>query len=296
MAERITFFSDGIPLVGYVYRPAGLRPGERRSGILLCHGFGAQQERYLPDIASYLSEQGYVAMTFDYRGFGESQGPCWRLIPWEQVVDIRNALTRLQLVDEVDPARVGLYGTSFGGANVCYAAGVDARAQCVVSVVGVGCGQRWLRSLRRAYEWAELLADLAEDWRQRVTTGQSKIVGRLDIMLPDPATRANAEWASRQFPNSCTQLPLETAQAVMDYHPEEVVGRIAPRPVLFIVAERDVLVPHEVTRELYERAGEPKKWVVIPGAGHYDVYFPPALHRVLDETTLWFRQHLPPHG
>ena len=97
MAERVTFYSDGIQLVGYVYRPDRLSSAEKRSGILLCHGFGAHQERYLPDIANYLSGQGYLAMTFDYRGFGESDGPRWRLIPLEQITDVGNAVTCLRL-------------------------------------------------------------------------------------------------------------------------------------------------------------------------------------------------------
>ncbi len=293
MATKVSFYSDGIQLVGYVYEPADFQSGEKRSGILLCHGFGAHQERYLPEIAQHLAQQGYVAMTFDYRGFGESEGPRWRMIPQEQVCDIRNALTFLQMQESVEPACLGLYGTSFGGANVCSVAAVDPRVKCVVSVVGVGCGERWLRSLRRAWEWHAFRKELEEDWRQRVVTGSSKMVDRTYIMLPDPDTQANAEWAVKQFPRSCTHLPLETAQAVTDYHPEDLVARISPRPVLFIVAENDVLVPAENTRELYERAGDPKRWAVIPNIGHYDAYFPPAFERVMEETTAWYAHYLP---
>ena len=79
MPERVTFFSDGIELVGYLYPPSGIEPGERRSAVLVCHGFGAHQARVLPDAAKRLAAAGYVAMTFDYRGFGESQGPRWRI-------------------------------------------------------------------------------------------------------------------------------------------------------------------------------------------------------------------------
>lgn len=294
MAERVTFYSDGIQLVGYVYRPQRLAAEEKRSGILLCHGFGAHQERYLPDIANYLCGQGYVAMTFDYRGFGESDGPRWRLIPLEQITDIRNALTFLRLQDAVAPFSVGLYGTSFGGANVVYAAAVDRRVKCVVSVVGVGNGERWMRGLRRSYEWASFLRELEEDWKQRVLTGQSRIVDRLELMLTDPATAAEAAKILQQFPISCTHLPLETGQAVIDYHPEEMVGKIAPRPVLFIVAENDVLVPNDITREVYDRAGEPKKWVSIPNCDHYGVYYEPAFETVMAATNEWYQRHLPP--
>ena len=294
MAEQITFYSDGIKLVGYLYQPDGLVSGEKRSGILLCHGFGAHQERYLPDIAQHLCGQGYVVMTFDYRGFGESDGPRWRLIPQEQVVDIRNALTFLQTRDSVDPSQLGIYGTSFGGANVVCTAAVDQRVKCVVSVVGVGNGERWMRSLRRSYEWAELLRQLEDDWKERVLTGQSKIVDRLELMLTDPATAAEAVKIVEQFPMSCTHLPLETGQAVLDHRPDELVEKISPRPILFIVAEDDVLVANYITREVYDRALEPKKWVSIPNCDHYGVYYSPAFEAVMDATDKWYRQHLPP--
>ena len=296
MPRRVTFFSDGIELVGYVHEPPGLAAGERRSGVVVCHGFGAHQERILPEAARHLAEQGYVAMTIDYRGFGESQGPRWRMIPQEQVRDIQNAITFLQGQPGVDPSWIGLWGTSFGGANVAYVAGVDARVGCTVSVVSVGCGERWLRSLRRAWEWREFRQELEEDWRQQVATGESRLVDRTYVMLPDPPSRAAIEATYAQFPDTCRQVPLETARAVLDFHPEEVVGRISPRPILFIVAGADGLVLNELTWELYERAGEPKKWVVIPNIPHYDMYLPENLAIALAHTTAWYGLHLHPRG
>ena len=46
------------------------------------------------------------------------------------------------------------------------------------------------------------------------------------------------------------------------------IGRISPRPLLMIHGEKDDLVPVEHAHRLYERAGEPKELVILPGAGH----------------------------
>lgn len=293
MTERVTFYSDGIELVGYVYRPDDLAAGERRAAVLLCHGFGAHQERILPDAARELAAQGYIAMTMDYRGFGESQGPRWRMIPQEQVRDIRNALTILEQQDGVDPDSLGLWGTSFGGANAAYVAGVDERVKCAVSLVAVGCGERWLRSLRRAHEWRTLWEEVQVDWREQVRTGQSRMVDRTYMMLPDPPSQASIETTLGLYPDMCRQVPLETARAVAEFHPEEVVGRIAPRAILFIVAGEDGLVLNELTRELYDRAGQPKEWVVVPGIPHYDMYLPENLKVAMAESVAWYQQYLP---
>ncbi|MBI2165615.1 MAG: alpha/beta fold hydrolase [Chloroflexi bacterium] len=293
MSKRLTFYSDGIRLAGYLYVPDGLKQGERRSSLVLCGGFGAHQERFLPEMAQYLTRHGYVAFTFDYRGFGESEGPRWRMVPQEQVRDISNAITFLGLQEEVDAGSIGLLGISFGGANVCYTAGVDPRARCTVSIVGVGCGESWLKGLRRAWEWQSFLDELAEDRTQRALTGKSRVVERLHIMVPDPSTQEMAKVAQQKYPGTCTHMPLETADAVISFHPEEVVGRISPRAVLFIVAGADVLVPNENTLELYRRAGEPKRWIVLPGKQHYEVYSPPAFDVVMAETVAWYQQHMP---
>jgi fermentation-respiration switch protein FrsA (DUF1100 family) len=47
-----------------------------------------------------------------------------------------------------------------------------------------------------------------------------------------------------------------------------MVGRIAPRPLLFIHGGADDLIPVEEAEALYELAGEPKELWIVPGVGH----------------------------
>ena len=65
-------------------------------------------------------------------------------------------------------------------------------------------------------------------------------------------------------------------------------------PSLFITTDDDRLVPPEESQALYDRAGEPKKLVVLEGYGHYEVYVDPAFTEVMDEALAWFAEHLPP--
>ena len=50
--------------------------------------------------------------------------------------------------------------------------------------------------------------------------------------------------------------------------PNEVVGRLAPRPLLVVVGSADENVPPAMVRELFDAAREPRELLVIPGAGH----------------------------
>ena len=54
------------------------------------------------------------------------------------------------------------------------------------------------------------------------------------------------------------------------FEPQEFVASISPRPVLFIHGDRDKIVPVEMSRQLFERALEPKQLLIVPGAGHLE--------------------------
>ena len=175
MERKIRFYSGpGLKLVGILEVPDDRGVGEQKPGIVLCHAGTGTKEAFLPEVSQWLASKGYVVLRFDYRGFGESEGYTCRLIPWEQVDDIRNAITFMQQQEEVDGGRIGLWGPSSGGAHVSYTAGVDRRVTCMVSVSGMGDMGRWLKGMRRYWEWKEFLKAVEEDRVKRVQTGESQ--------------------------------------------------------------------------------------------------------------------------
>ncbi len=293
MKTPVTFYSEGVKLVGDVYRPDGIRAGERRAAVLLCHGYTGVKDLYLPDNARVLNEAGDIAMVFDYKGWGDSEGPRTRLAPWSRVADVQAALTFLETLPDVDPDRLALYGTSYGGATVVWTAAIDVRVRCVVSVVGIGNGRRWMRSVRRPDEWFDLLERSRQDRVGRALTGKSELVDRSAILLPDRQSAEVAATARAKNPAAVSTVPLEFVDDTIAFNPEWVVDRIAPRPVLFITTDDDRLVPPEESEALYARAGEPKRLVVLHGFGHYEVYSEPAFGQVMRETLAWYRAHVP---
>ena len=293
MKKPVAFYSEGARLVGDVYSPDGLAPGEKRAGIVLCHGYTGVKDLYLPDNARVLNQAGYMAMTFDYKGWGESAGPRSRLAPHSRVADVQAALTFLGTLPEVDADRLGIYGTSYGGATVVWVGAIDPRVRCVVSVVGIGNGARWMRSVRRPDEWHDLLERARRDRVKRALEGESEFVKREEVLLPDRQSAELAAAARRNHPAAVSQIPLEYVDDTLEFNPEWVVDRIAPRPVLFITTDDDRLVPPEESAVLYARAGEPKKLVVLKGYGHYEVYAEPAFGEVMAATLDWYRQHMP---
>ena len=293
MKKNISFYSEGVKLDGDLYYPDDLKNGERRAGVVLCHGYTGVKDLYLPDNARVLNEAGYMVMTFDYKGWGASDGARTRLAPYSRVVDVQAAMTFLGIQPEVNDECLGIYGTSYGCATVVWAAAHDERVKCTVGVVGMGHGGRWMRSVRRPDEWIDLLEVSKKDREQRVQTGKSGMAARDEILLPDRQSAALASAARAENPNALSELPIEYIDETLQFHPEWVVDKISPRPLLLIAGGDDRLVPPEDCESLFEKAGEPKKMVTLPGVGHYEVYVPPAFDAVMKETVAWFEKYLP---
>ena len=292
MKRAVEFYSEGFKLVGDIYVPDGLPSGEQRAAVLLCHGYTGVKDLYLPDNAKTLNDAGYVVMTFDYKGWGESEGTRSRLAPYSRVADVQAAMTYLGIQREADADRIGLYGTSYGGATVSWTGAVDQRAKCIVSVVGIGHGARWMSRVRRVDEWFDLQERSKEDREKRASTGESEYVDRSEILLPDRQSAELAAAARRNNPAAVGTIPLEYVDDTIGFNPEWIVDKISPRPILFITSDNDRLVLPEESEQLYAHAGEPKKLVVLKGYGHYEVYTEPAFSEVMAATLEWYRRYL----
>lgn len=286
-SEKVRFFSGGNAISGIYYRPE-VEEGDRPT-VIVCGGLGAIKEMIAPDIAERLVTSGYPVLSFDYRGFGESEGARFRLIPSEQVADVRSAVSFLSSWDT--SRRIIVYGNSFGAGIALEAAGRDARIQGVVTVVGVFDGLGWLRSLRTAWEWQEFVDGVESDRLARAAQPTGRWVEPNDIMPADPEAKKWAAEMRERFPQRAYRLPLETGAEILEWRPIDVAERIAPRPLLIVSAERDVLVPPEQSELLFSRAREPKRFVSVPGATHHDLTRPPRLTEVLDVVEAWLSLH-----
>ncbi len=271
--EKVRIPSAGLSLAGVVRIPGGLRPRERRAAFLVLHGFGSNKNsQNVLAPCTMLEELGYVTLRFDMRGCGESEGEHGRVICLEQVEDTRNALTFLSQHAAVAPDRIAVIGTSFGGAVAVYAAGIDQRIAAVISNGGWGNGERKFRGQHATPEaWARFTAMLAEGRAHRERTGRSLMVPRYDI-VPIP-TKLREELAGRSVqmfpPGTIAMFQAETAQSMFDFRADDVVDRIAPRPLLLLHSANDTVTPTEQSIEMFRRAGQPTELHLFSGVDHF---------------------------
>jgi dipeptidyl aminopeptidase/acylaminoacyl peptidase len=209
-----------------------------------------------------------------------------------QVADWLAAVTYLETRPEIDPGRIGAFGSGgTGGGNAILAAGLDERIKAVVSQVPIADGRDWLHRMRREHEWLEFLAAIEEDRKRRVTTGEATLVAPRDgIMVPTPERRTTT-IKSDVDDRVPTAVQLASAEAIFAYRPIDVVDRIAPRALMIIAVERDATTPEDHAYAMYRRAGAPKRLVIQTGTTHYAAY---AQYQAIVNPRIveWFRRYL----
>ena len=90
MRKDIIFTSRGLHCRGWIYIPNDLAKGRKAPAIILAQGFAGEKEAILPDYADQFIRAGFIALVFDYRYFGDSEGePRHQLFPLEEIEDVR---------------------------------------------------------------------------------------------------------------------------------------------------------------------------------------------------------------
>lgn len=287
MIEEVQFESDGARVSGLLYAPD---KESRAPAILLCHGFAGVKELLLPAFAERFCGEGYVVLTFDYRGFGQSEGEPGRIVPRLQVQDIDAAVTYLCARSEVDPERIALWGTSFGGANVIVAAGVDLRVRCVLVQLAFGDGERVITGHLNDEEKKGLFAILERMKARKIKTGKEKMVA-ISKVLADPQSQRFYERYVDRFPELRTKIPFLTIAETIGHKPIDVVHKVKV-PILLVAASDDTVNPKEESERLFAAANEPKELCIIDGATHYDVYESPHFETAFAKQVEWLKRYL----
>ena len=162
------------------------RTGYTREAMESC----IQQHNY--DYARQFVERGYVTFTFDFRCFGERAHTSFDLFGRDpcNVHFIRGSLLGINLLSmaiadtfravdymltrpEIDHARIGCLGLSFGGTMTMWAAALDKRirAACISCYLsefeafavqnGNFCGSQFIPALRRYFEVSDIASLIA---------------------------------------------------------------------------------------------------------------------------------------
>jgi pimeloyl-ACP methyl ester carboxylesterase len=122
-SRPVTFAAeDGVTLSGHLF-------GNGAAGVILAHMYPADQTSWYPT-ATRLAQEGYLVLTFDFRGYGESEGS-----KDIQYLD-RDVLAALFAIADAGASRVVMVGASMGG-TACLIAADTSQALSRLQVTGV---------------------------------------------------------------------------------------------------------------------------------------------------------------
>ena len=286
MMKDVYIWSDGTRLAGNVFYPKGMSSTDKLPALVMCHGWGGQKSHLNPQIAPSFAQAGYVVLTFDYRGWGESNS---RLVilgdmpkpdadgnvtvtalavqqlvdPLDQQEDIDAAITFIEGEPGVDANRIGIWGSSFGGGHVVWRAAHDPRVKCVLAQVGgmnaaFGIDKEAVHATKIKRTRGEIAPLPLDD---------DKPAG----LIGSPYYERFAEFAPVDFAAD-VNVPIHIIDAGNEHY--------------FDIK----LNGGEVYAAVKDRV--PSEYHIFDGIGHYDVYRGAALKRCLDIQIPWLDKHL----
>ena len=284
--------SGGDDLAAWAYLPDGAR--EPRPCVVMAHGFGATRAARLGAYAERFAAAGYVALVFDYRGFGDSGGEPRQLIDIaRQQDDYRAAISFARTLLQVDPEQVVAWGSSFSGGHVATLAAEDDRLVGAISQNPFMDGVATLRTLGLAATLRLTIAGLRDEWARM--RGRDPFVipiagppGTTGAMCtPDSLPGYSAMYESSPWVN---EYAARVGLRVAWYRPGLRAASIAC-PWLVQVADDDAITPAAPAVAAAARA----PWSQLrryPG-GHYDVYVGEGFERAVADQVAFLRRVVP---
>ena len=257
--RKATIWSDGTRMAAHLYAPKSA--SGRFPTIIMAYGWGGTMERLRPEAAA-IAQAGYLVVVFDYRGWGESDSrviladpePAERpnrflaeviavreiLDPLAEVEDLANVVHWVQAEPQSDASRIGLWGTSFGGGIAAYVACYDHR----------------IKALHAQVAPLELHALDQIGYRD----GTRRARGELGFPAPGLVAVSGLRGA-----------PI--AEHFLRYAPAQILNLAPDCAVQIVLAGKEELFdvgPVIAAHASFQGAN--KNLVVIPDAGHYDLY------------------------
>jgi fermentation-respiration switch protein FrsA (DUF1100 family) len=298
MRKDITFASKGLRCSGWLYVPDDLKSGQKAPAIVMANGLTGVKEAVLPDYAERFAAAGFVTLVFDHRFFGDSEGePRSQVFPLEMAEDCRNAITWVSQQPEVDPRRIGIWGTSYGGTLVIWVGTFDKRVKAVVAQVPAPMYPPPMRRASDPEGWDRLGELLLRDRIERYKTG---VVNYMKLVAPEgepcylPGKEAYDEFMTLvKAPNWRNQITLESLEKMREFDAVSSIQLMSPTALLIIPAEKESLVPSymDAVKATYEKAQPPKDLIILP-IRHFEMYREPWLSKSADAAINWFKQYL----
>lgn len=291
--EDVNFKVEGTSISAWLYLPK-----ERSSPvpcIVMGHGFGGTKDMGLETYAVRYQEVGFAVLAFDYRHFGQSEGEPRQLmwIPY-QLEDYTAAVEYARSRQEIDPARIALWGTSASGGYGIVVAARDENIACVVgqcpALDSEASGKMLVKEMGIRHFVRLFFHGQRDMIRSRfgLSAHTIPIVGKPGTIAFFTIAEAYEEYSnveSESFVNEvCARIMLRSH----GFRPVEH-AKNARCPILIQICEYDALaVMGSQTENELRKYADVKSYPI----GHFDIYTGDNFERAVNDQLDFFKKHL----
>jgi uncharacterized protein len=297
--KKVEFLSDGLKIVGNLFKPDNFKEGDVLPAVIVAGPMTGVKEQVSGLWAERLAKAGFLTLAFDHRNFGESEGtPRQHEDPAKKIEDLKNAISFLASLPEVDPSKIGACGVSMGGGYVLQLAAWDRRIKAVTIVAsGLNLGDTFLEMMGKE-ALIKRLEELNAARQKHHDTGEVQYIpavatgGKPAAMTGDEPFEyygTSRSWS----PGWVNRYTTESIENLMSFNAVPYAHHVAPTPLLIIHAKNDKYCLPKFAQEVFDKAGEPKVIMWVDAPNHIDLYdVEKYLEPAVNKTIEWFNKYL----
>jgi hypothetical protein len=259
----------------------------------MAHGFGASPDGPLGTVAQRLAARGLAAFAFDYRRFGASEGSPRQLLDVRlQLDDWAAALDYVRSREDVDPQRIGLWGSSLSGGQVLSVAAHDPSIAAAVSQVPFADGHSVARAAGVRHI-LRVLPAILRDWIA-VSVGRGPYLIHTfgppgDVAALSAKFRDLYEAIAENAPGWTNEIAARSLLELYRFRPIRLAGQVRC-PLLVVVTYNDRIAPPAPAMRAANNL--PYVELALLEARHLDLYVGEARDRALHTELEFFAHHI----
>lgn len=296
--NSVSYQSMGYKVAAHLYTPKDFDPLKSYSTIIFTSPGTSVKEMSGAMYGEELAKRGYVFMTYDRIGFGESEGPYHQPIDFHFCTEvIRDGISFLRSHSFVDRGKFFGLGLCVGTQQLIQVALTDKRIKAVATGSGMLDSFVFMRNfMDREQRHAAYLA--ANEARQAYyETGEMAMFDynqKADPTdMPEHSTSRDGQLyyngEEPPHPRYDSMIPANSDEYNWGNH-AVAFAPFFETPYMGIVGEFTDLAL--LTKAFFDECTDPKEYVIIPGMGHVDLYHvPKAVSAVCEAATGFFTKH-----
>ena len=292
--KKVTFQSNDLTLAGNLYFPADFDESNTYPAALVGGSLTSVKEQMAGTYAKKLAENGIVALAFDYRNYGESEGrPRQYEDPSLKLQDLEAAVTYLISLPYI--SGVGGLGVCTSGGNVAYLAEHDPRVKAIATVAAWLPDEAALPLLYGGEENVDILLQSGKEAKKKYDESGENIIipaysnadktashfGPMEYYMDIKRGGGVKEWK-----NEFSVMSWETW---LNFDPIPKAGNITI-PTMIIHSDGSALPDN--AKKFYNKLNDEKELVWLEGY-HFDFYDQPKqVNEAVENVVNFFHKHL----